>query len=75
VPWGVVVDAAGDIYVSEHDNNQVLKLAANSSAPTPLPLNALNTPLQLALDKDGNVYIADRGNDRVVKLRVAGCSG
>jgi serine/threonine-protein kinase len=75
VPWGIVVDTAGDIYVSEHDNNQVLKLAANSNAPTPLPLNGLNTPLQLALDKDDNVYVADRGNDRVVKLRVAGCSG
>ena len=55
--------------------NQVLKLPPNSNAPTPLPLNGLNTPLQLGLDKDGNVYVADRGNDRVVKLHVAGCSG
>jgi serine/threonine-protein kinase len=40
-----------------------------------VPLNGLNTPLQMALDKDGNLYVADRGNDRVVELRVAGCSG
>ena len=57
VPWGVVVDAAGNVYVSEHDNNQVLKLPPDSNAPTPLPLNGLNTPLQLALDKDNNVYV------------------
>ena len=69
------MDTAGNVYVSEHDSNQVLKLRPNSNAPTPLPLNGLNTPLQLALDKDGNVYVADRGNDRVVKLRVAGCPG
>jgi serine/threonine-protein kinase len=69
------VDGAGNVYVSEHDNNQVLKLAPGSNTPTPLALNGLNTPLQLALDKDGDVYVADRGNDRVLKLRVAGCSG
>jgi serine/threonine protein kinase, bacterial len=75
VPWGVVVDGAGNVYVSEHDNNQVLKLPAGSTAPTPLALNGLNTPLQLALDRDDNVYVADRGNDRVLKLLVAGCPG
>jgi serine/threonine protein kinase, bacterial len=73
VPWGVVVDGADNVYVSEHDNNQVLKLPPGSTTPTPLPYNGLNTPLQLAVDKDGNVYVADRGNDRVLELRVAGC--
>jgi serine/threonine-protein kinase len=73
VPWGIVVDTAGDVYVSEHDNNQVLKLPSGSTAATPLALNGLNTPLQLALDKDENVYVADRGNDRVIKFLAAGC--
>jgi serine/threonine protein kinase, bacterial len=64
---------AHNVYVSEHDNNQVLKLSSGSKVATPLALTGLNTPLQLALDKDDNVYVADRGNDRVLKLLTAGC--
>jgi serine/threonine-protein kinase len=73
VPWGVAVDTAGNVYVSEHDNNQVLKLPAGSNVPTPLALTGLNTPLQLAVDKDGNIYVADRGNDQAIKFVVANC--
>jgi len=67
-PWGIAVDNAGSVYVTEHDKNQVVKYAARSSTPTVLPLTGLNTPLAVAVDKNGNVYVADRGNDRVVKL-------
>jgi serine/threonine-protein kinase len=70
----VAVDGAGTVYVTEHDNNQVLKLSPGSSTPAPLPLTGLNTPLQLAVDNAGNVYVADRGNDRVIKFVVAGCA-
>jgi serine/threonine-protein kinase len=68
VPWGIAVNPAGDVFVTEHDSNQVLKLAAGSNTPTVLPLNGLNTPLGVATDSVGNVYVADRGNDRTVKL-------
>jgi serine/threonine protein kinase, bacterial len=75
VPWGIGVDGAGDVYVTEHDNNKVLKLAAGANAPTELPLTGLNTPLGVAVDADGNILVADRGNDTVVRLVVAGCPG
>jgi serine/threonine protein kinase, bacterial len=75
VPWGIGVDNAGDVFVTEHDNNKVVKLAAGSNAPTVLPLTGLNTPLGVVVDAAGNVLVADRGNDRIVKLVVAGCPG
>ena len=28
IPWGVAVNAAGDIYVADTDNNRVVKLPA-----------------------------------------------
>jgi serine/threonine-protein kinase len=68
VPRGIAVDSAGDVLVTEHDSNQVLKLPAGSNTPTALPFTGLNTPLGVTVDKDGNVYVADRGNDRTVKL-------
>jgi serine/threonine-protein kinase len=62
------VHNAGDVFVTEHDINQVVKLAAGSNTPTALPLTGLNTPLGVAVDNAGTVYVADRGNDRTVKL-------
>jgi serine/threonine-protein kinase len=62
------VDNAGDVFVTEHDSNQVLKLPSGSNTPTALPLSGLNTPLGVAVDNTGNIYVADRGNDRTVKL-------
>jgi serine/threonine-protein kinase len=68
VPWGIAVDNTGTVYVTEHDSNQVMKLAAGSNTATVLPLTGLNTPLGVTVDTAGNVYVADRGNDRAVKL-------
>jgi serine/threonine-protein kinase len=68
VQWGIAVDNAGDVFVTEHDSSQVLKLPAGSNNSTVLPLTGLNTPLGVAVDQNGGVYVADRGNDRTVKL-------
>jgi serine/threonine-protein kinase len=62
------VDTKGNVYVTDHDANKVMKLPAGSSAPVELPFTGLNTPLGVAIDTSGNIYVADRGNDRVVKL-------
>lgn len=67
-PWGIAVDEAGTVYVTEHNTNQVVKLLAGSTTSTVLPFTGLNTPLAVAVDSDRTVYVADRGNDRVVKL-------
>ncbi|WP_372516932.1 hypothetical protein [Mycobacterium szulgai] len=67
-PWGIAVDGAGNIYITEHDTNVVAKLPAGGTASTELPFTGLNTPLSVAVDKKGNVYVADRGNGRVLKL-------
>ena len=67
-PWGIAVDDDGAVYVTEHNRNKVVKLAAGAAIPTVLPFTGLNAPLDVAVDKRGGVYVADRGNDRVVKV-------
>jgi serine/threonine protein kinase, bacterial len=67
-PYGVAVDAAGNLYVADDGNNQVLKLPAGSGAPTVLPFTGLNYPNGVAVDTAGNLYVTDEGNDRVLKL-------
>jgi len=65
-PTGVAVDAAGNVFISDSDGNQVVKVAP-SGTQTTVGKNITN-PQGVALDNVGNVYIADQGNGRVVKV-------
>src|SRR5262249_30651556 len=56
-PWGVAVDGAGNLYITDHNTHQLLKLAAGASAPTPLPSAGLTHPTGVAVDSAGNVYV------------------
>ena len=63
----MAVDSAGDLYVADHGNNRVLKLAAGSSTPSVLPSPASH-PFGVAVDSAGTLYVADASNLRVLKL-------
>ncbi|WP_162625532.1 NHL repeat-containing protein [Mycolicibacterium llatzerense] len=67
-PYGVAVDAAGDVYVAYAEANRVLKLASGARAPTEMALGSLNRPHGVAVDAGGNVYVTDSDNQRVLKL-------
>jgi sugar lactone lactonase YvrE len=74
VPNGVVVDAAGDVFIAEGGNGyngQVLKVPANGGQPTTVG-TGLDYPQGLALDGAGNLYIADNNLNEVVKVTPAG---
>ena len=70
-PFGVTVDAAGNIYIADDGNSRVVKIAAiggtQSTAGT-----GLSNPHSVAVDGAGNVYIADYAN--VYKVSANGSS-
>ncbi len=81
-PFGVAVDAAGNLYIAEFSNNRVRKVATKGDIST-LAGNGvsgfsgdgsqagsaqLNGPQGVAVDSAGNVYIADTANNRVRKV-------
>ena len=83
-PWGVAVDGAGQILVSESGNNRVQVFGVDGSALTILGSEGsgpgqLCGPRGIALDRDGGVVVADWGNHRVQVFRpdgtVASCFG
>ncbi len=85
-PWGVAVDAAGNVYISDKDNHAIRKVTAAGIITTiagkgkpgysgdkgPATAALLDHPLGLAIDKTGNIYIADNSNTAVRKINTAG---
>lgn len=84
-PVGVVVDASGNVYVSEQGSHTIRRFAAGSSAVTlvagspegPGFADGVGTaarfknPQGLVLDDQNNLYVADSGNHRIRKIDLA----
>ena len=80
---GLAVDHAGNVYISNIDNNYVRRVdslgkvsviagtrgAGDGGSPTEAQLNY---PASVAVDKTGNVYVADTGNHRIQRIDAKG---
>lgn len=66
--YGVAVDGAGNLYVTDSGNNRVLELPKGATSQVVLPFTGLHNPFGVAVDGTGNVYVADTYNSRVLKL-------
>lgn len=72
-PFGVAVDGAGNIYISDTLNSRVLKETASDGTYTESTIGSgLSLPDQIAVDGNGNIYIADTGNSRVLMETLSG---
>jgi len=87
VPDGVAVDAAGNTYIADTQNNRIRKVdaasgkistyAGNGSATFsgdggPATAAGLNNPTGVAVDSVGNLFIADQRNNRVRMVDTTG---
>jgi uncharacterized protein (TIGR03437 family) len=78
-PQGVAMDAAGNVYIADTQNNVVRRIASNGVITTFVGTGVagsngdggqaaaaqLDKPQSVAVDATGNVYIADTQNSRV----------
>jgi serine/threonine protein kinase, bacterial len=69
-PSRLEVDGAGDVYVVDHGNNRVVKLAQASGVQTVLPFTGVH-PSGVEVDGAGNLYVASWITNRVVEVAQA----
>ena len=85
-PMAVAVDAAGNVYISDQNNNRIRKVDASTGVITTVAGTgtadysgdngaatsaALSSPEGIAFDGAGNLYIADTENSVIRKLTVS----
>jgi sugar lactone lactonase YvrE len=85
-PTDVAVDAVGNIYIADNQNDVIRKVSASGIISTycgngsngymgdngPATLAELNFPSGIAVDESGNLYIADEGNSVIRKVNTSG---
>ena len=85
-PYGIAVDAAGNIYFSDSQNNMVRKISTTGTITRIAGIGVqgyggdgsnavdalLNLPTGLAVDTAGNVYVADTQNHRIRRIGTDG---
>lgn len=85
-PWGIMVDSADNLYISDTGNHRIRKVDTNGIITTivgtgipgfsgdgGLATNArLNFPNGVAIDVAGNLYVADSSNVRIRKIDTNG---
>jgi uncharacterized protein (TIGR03437 family) len=84
-PRGVIVDAAGNVYIADSQNNKVRRVTPDGKIDTyagtgradfggdggPAKDAFLSFPLGLALDSAGNLYLSDNGNNRIRRVNAS----
>jgi hypothetical protein len=56
--YGSAIDGAGNVYVTDNINGQVIRVAAGTLIQSTV-INGLSAPTSVALDGGGNLYIAE----------------
>ncbi|CAF1976807.1 unnamed protein product [Rotaria magnacalcarata] len=78
VPFGIVVDTLGTLYVADCYNHRVVRWTQGATQGPVIAggngagagANQFDYPIGLSFDRHGNLYVVDQSNDRVQRFSI-----
>jgi len=68
-PDGVAVDANGNVFVSDNNNNRIRRIDAVTGIITTYASSGISSPVALTFDHEGNLWVSQTGNNnQIVKI-------
>lgn len=68
-PQGVALDANGNIYIADNNDNKIRQINATTGIITTWASTGISSPVGLAFDHEGNLWVSQTGNDgQLVRL-------
>ena len=68
-PFGIVVDASGNVFVADKGANSITELVGGSSSSTH-SYGSFTSPEDVAVDAAGDLYVADNGGGTITELTI-----
>lgn len=73
IPWGMITDRSGNVYVVDTQNNRIQKFSSTgifikSWGSSGSGNGQFSAPRDIAIDTSGNLYVADYNNHRIQKF-------